>query len=98
MANYLGQPAVTAAHMLDAIAILREEKGLEDLGRPVSPLVPRGGQRGVDPEVRDLVQRWWVELGEDMSAELDRVSVERLMEELGPHPPAPSPDSAGEGE
>lgn len=85
VANYLAQPDVTAVHLLDAIAILAGEKTLADLGRPVSPLVPRGprGQAaGADPAVRTLVQRWWAELGEDTAANLDADATARLREEL----------------
>ncbi len=86
VANYLAQPDVTATHMLDAIAILAGEKTLADLGRPISPLVPRGprGQAaGADPAVRTLVQRWWAELHQDTSAELDVAQTARLRHELG---------------
>lgn len=68
--------------MLDAIAILREEKGIDDLGRPVSPLVPRPQQPGADERVRDLVQRWWRELGQDVDAELPPAELPRLIAEL----------------
>ncbi len=81
VANYRGEVDVTGAHLLDAIAILRQEKGLDDLGRPVSPLVPRR-DAGVEPLVRDLVQRWWRTLGEDVNATLDDASIEFLRDEL----------------
>jgi hypothetical protein len=68
--------------MLDAIAILSGAKNLEDLGRPVSPLVPRRPERGVEPPVKDLVQRWWHELGEDVNATLAPEALERLTAEL----------------
>lgn len=84
IANYLGYPDVTARHMLDAIAILREERSMEDVGRPQSPLVRRPGGAagaGVTPGVRALVQRWFAELG-DANAELDDEAVARFRAEL----------------
>src|SRR5438045_7101463 len=81
VANYLGAEDVTASHVLDAIAVLRGEKGMEDLGRPLSPLVRRG-QAGADAAVRALAQRWWTELGGSPDAELDEAALERLSAEL----------------
>jgi hypothetical protein len=82
VANYLGADDVSAAHVLDAIAILSGGKSLEDLGRPVSPLVPRTFERGVEPSVKDLVQRWWHDLGEDVNATLDAAALPLLTAEL----------------
>lgn len=84
VANYLGQPTVTARHLLDAVAILREEKDLDDLGRPVSPLVSRAmGPRGdVEPAVRELAQRWFAKLGSSVAAELSSDQLTDLLAEL----------------
>ncbi|MBE0609887.1 MAG: hypothetical protein IH609_10930 [Dehalococcoidia bacterium] len=83
VANYLGQPDVTAAHMLSAIAILRGEMTMESLGRPVSPLVPRvRGGGGADPRVRELARRWFARLGGDVGAALDDVQLAGLVGEL----------------
>jgi hypothetical protein len=83
VANYLGQPEVTAGHMLTAIAILRGEATLESLGRPVSPLVPRArGGGGADPRVRELARRWFARLGGDVTAALDDAQLATLVEEL----------------
>lgn len=72
VANYLGQPDVTADHVLRAIAILQGTQTMESLGRPVSPLVPRGpAGGGADPRVRDLAQRWFATLGRDLGAAFD---------------------------
>jgi hypothetical protein len=68
--------------MLDAIAILRGEKSLEDLGRPLSPLVPRRAEGGAEPAVRELAQRWWNLLGGDIRATLDDTALAALRAEL----------------
>ncbi len=94
VSNYLAQPDVSAAHLLDAIAILAGEKSLADLGRPISPLVPRnprGQAAGADPAVRTLTQRWWSELHEDITAELDASTLVRLRDELQHLPASPAP-------
>jgi hypothetical protein len=83
VANYLGQPDVTAGHMLSAIAILRGETTIESLGRPVSPLIPRArGGAGAHPRVRELAQRWFARLGGDAGAVLDEGQLASLIEEL----------------
>lgn len=82
VADYQGQSDVAAGHLLSAIEILDGRLTLEDLGRPVSPLVPRPRQRGSEPRLRALVQRWWNDLGEDVNATLDRAALDRLAHEL----------------
>lgn len=84
VANYLGEPTVGASHLLDAIAILRNEKTLDDLGRPVSPLLRRATGSGgdADPAVRDLAQRWFAALGASVDAELDDHQLAALNAEL----------------
>jgi len=83
VANYLGEPGVTAAHLLAAIAILRGEKSLDDLGRPVSPLIQRGATSGVvHPPVQVLVQQWFARLGNDVDAELDTAALAEFTAEL----------------
>jgi hypothetical protein len=85
VANYTGAPDVTATHMLDAIAILLGEKSMEDLGRGVSPLVPRGmpGQReSVDPAIRTLAQIWFATLNNDVTATLTEPQIQQLRREL----------------
>jgi hypothetical protein len=81
VANYLGAPDVTAGHLLSAIAILREEASLEDLGRPLSPMIRRR-EAGSDPEVRAFAQRWFAKLGEDPHAELGGDQVDEMLREL----------------
>ena len=91
-ANYRGEPVVEARHLTDAVHILQGEMTVEDLGRPMSPLVasrlPRGG---ASPEVQELVQRWYAELGDDPSAVLDEVAVGRLLGELAEIDRGPGP-------
>jgi hypothetical protein len=84
VANYLGQPTVSAAHLLDAIAILRGATSLDDLGRPVSPLLRRATEPGggVDPAIRELAQRWFAALGASVAAELDVAQLSALVAEL----------------
>ncbi len=83
VANYLGATEVTATHMLHAIAIQDGSETLDDLGRPASPLVTRGSAgAGVDPAVREIVQRWFEQLGRDANAELDAEGVETLRADL----------------
>lgn len=85
VANYIGASNVTAGHLLDAIAILLDEKSMQDLGRGVSPLMPRGprGQReSVDPAIRALAQEWFADLGNDVGAILSTPQVESLRAQL----------------
>ena len=83
VASYLGEAEVAAPHLVSAVAILRGESTIEDLGRPVSPLVRRGaGGSTVSQPVRDLAQRWFAELGANVDAALDGPAVERLLADL----------------
>lgn len=83
VANYLGEADVRGAHLVDAIALLREEKTLADLGRALSPLVPRprGREAGADTAVKDLVQRWFAALGSDANAEIGEDEADRFAAE-----------------
>ena len=66
VADYMGVPDVSAAHLLTALEILVEDRKLEDMGRPVSPMLRRPGQeKGVEPPVRELVQLWFARLEGD---------------------------------
>jgi hypothetical protein len=82
VADYRGQAMVVAGDLLTAIDMLRGKLTLEDLGRPVSPLVPRPSERGSEAAVRELVQRWWRELGEDVNATVEGEPLARLVAEL----------------
>ncbi|OAI38576.1 hypothetical protein AYO38_09415 [bacterium SCGC AG-212-C10] len=81
VANFLGEPEVTAGHLLQAIEIVEGKRSVEDLGRPLSPLVRRPGG-GVQAEVRALVQRWYAAIGGDVMAEIDDAQVAALRAEL----------------
>lgn len=84
VANYVGAPVVEAAHLLSAIRILLEEQTLDDLGRPLSPMVARVTRPGstVDAGVQELAQRWFKMLGGDATAELDAAHIATLRAEL----------------
>jgi len=82
VANYLGQPHVTPQHVLDAIAVLLDEKQMEDVGPMMSPLIPRRGGAAVAPEVQDLAQRWFARLGGTATATLSESDIAELREEL----------------
>jgi hypothetical protein len=83
IANYLGVNEVVAAHLLKAIAILDGTKTMDELGRPVSPLVPRPrGGPSASSAVREFAQRWFAELGSDPLAEIDADALAQLQAEL----------------
>lgn len=92
VANYQGVPDVTAAHVLHAVALLQRTLRMEDLGRPLSPLVrrgPPGSPGGAEAALKALVQRWFAELG-SADAGLDGESLARFVADLealaGPAP------------
>ncbi len=91
VANFLGEPDVQAQHVASAIRILREELTLDDLGRPVSPLIPRRGHGGSSPEVRAFAQRWYGQVGNDPHTELTHGQLEQMLSELDPAPQGESP-------
>ncbi len=83
IANYLGVPVVDASHLLKAIEVLEGNVTLDDLGRPLSPMLSRltRAGNGVAPEVQQLAQRWFAELGGDPLAEFDEESLKAFIEE-----------------
>lgn len=93
VANYLGEADVAAVHLRHALAILLEEMTLEDLGRPLSPLVRRAAAPGATEEVRDLVGRWFEMLDRDPMAELTVEQLDRLRAELQAVAPDDQPGS-----
>ncbi len=83
IADYLGQPIVTAHHLLQAIDILEERLTMEDLGRPSSPMLRNFRQpSGADPAIREFAQRWYAELGSNVQAELTDGQLAVLVSEL----------------
>jgi hypothetical protein len=84
VANFKGVPDVSAEHLLLAIEVLQGEKTLDDLGRPVSPLVTRmtGPGSGATPGVKALAQRWFARQGSDPTYELSEDELETLRGEL----------------
>jgi len=84
VANFSGVPAVSAGHLRIAIDILRGEKTLDDLGRPVSPLVSRvtGAGSGATDGVRELAQRWFSRQNGDVTYELSESELMALRDEI----------------
>ena len=81
VANYLGAVDVSADHLAYSIAILLDEITMEDLGRPLSPLVrrlPPGMGGGAEPKVRDLAQRWFAAVGGDVTAVLTTLQLQQF--------------------
>ncbi len=84
VAHFLGSQAILAEHLATALAIQRGQMTMDELGKPLSPLVqryPRGAGPGVAPAVQALVQRWFAELG-TATAPLSEEQMERLRGEL----------------
>ena len=84
VANYRGVHDVRAVDVLDALSMLRGQKTLDDLGRPLSPMVSRisGAGSGATEGVRELAQRWFAVLGQDSTAELSDEQLRELELEL----------------
>jgi len=84
VADFLSAGDVTAAHLLAAIAVLRDGRTVEELGRPLSPLVrrPPGLHGGAAPAVRELAQRWYAALGSDLAATMTPGEVRHFEAEL----------------
>lgn len=84
VANFKGVPDVAAEHLLLAIEVLQGTKTLDDLGRPVSPLVSRmsGAGSSATPGVKALAQRWFARQGSDPTYELTEDELETLRGEL----------------
>lgn len=84
VANFKGVPDVTAEHLLLAMEVLLGTKTLDDLGRPMSPLVARvaGAGSGATAGVRELAQRWFARQEGDMTHELDDEQLGALCDEL----------------
>ena len=83
MASYLGEGVVEVRHVVLALDILQGARTLESVGRPLSPLVrrPPGGP-SVEPNLRELIQRWWTELGSDPQAELGATGIATFLAAL----------------
>lgn len=82
VANYLGAGEVTAAHVAAAVDVLVGRATMEDIGRPLSPLVRRPAGGGAEPRVRALAQRWFAALGNDAMGELDAEKLAAFETEL----------------
>lgn len=86
IANYLGEPNVSTEHLRASLRILKGESSMDDLGRPLSPLVPRGASPGSTPGARAFAQRWYQSVGGDPRAELTPAQVEQMERELSSSP------------
>ncbi len=84
VANFIGDREVGARHMLLAIAVLKGEKSLDDLGRPLSPLVSRmtGAGSGATDGVRLLAQRWFAQQHGDVRYEFSAEQLQELEEDI----------------
>lgn len=84
VANFKGERDVRAEHLLSAIAILLGEQTLDDLGRPVSPMLSRatGAGSGATGGVRSLAQHWFARQDGDVTRELAAESLAELRAEL----------------
>lgn len=84
-ANFLGARDVDASHLLVAIDLLQGTKTLDDLGRPISPLVSRmtGAGSGAIPEVKALAQRWFARQGGEVTHELSEEELAEFRAEAG---------------
>ena len=82
IARSRGADAVTAAHLLDALAVLTGAAGADVASGPVSPLArPRAGL-AADPAARELTQRWFARLGGAPEAALDAGDLAEFRGEL----------------
>lgn len=83
LATYLGDREITTFHLAEAVAVLREERTLDDYGPGRSPLIPRDpGGAVVGDRLRALTQAWFQRLGADPAIELEDGAVEEFLEEL----------------
>lgn len=78
VANYLAAPNVAPAHLDGALEVLLGDISIDDIGRPLSPLVRRPDPGAALPPVRDLAQRWLARLGGDPSRELTDSELQAL--------------------
>ncbi len=81
VANYLGEPTVTLAHLRRALEILEGQSTAEDLGRMVSPLIRRPSP-AAEADVQAFAQRWFATLNNDVTAELDGPQLDQFRQEL----------------
>ncbi len=83
VASYLGASEVAPKHVLDAMAVLEGAVTIEQLGRRVSPLVPKPpGGTGVHERVRKFAQGWVTRPGNDPTCPLGPERLALLRDEL----------------
>jgi antitoxin (DNA-binding transcriptional repressor) of toxin-antitoxin stability system len=83
VASYLGASEVAPKHVLDALAVLEGSVTIVELGRPVSPLVPKPpGGTGVHERVREFARAWVTRSGNDPTCPLGPERLSLLRDEL----------------
>lgn len=83
VASYLGAPELTPEHVVAALAVLDRSLNLEDLGRAVSPLVPKPpGGPAVAVRVREFAQGWVTRPGNDPTCPLTGERLALLRDEI----------------
>lgn len=83
-ANFTGERDVQLQHLLIAIDLLQGRKTLDDLGRPLSPLVSRmtGAGTGATEQVKALAQLWFERQHGDAMHELSTGELDELEAEI----------------
>ena len=82
VASYLGAANVAPEHVQHAIALLLEEIVLEDIGRPLPPLVPRPTPGPATSPVRHLAQHWLARLGNDPARTMTASEVRSIRDQI----------------
>jgi hypothetical protein len=84
--HFAGEQVIRLEHLLQAIRLQTGELTMEELGKPVSPLVqryPRGLGPAVEPQLRELVQRWFLRLGSQATVALSHEEIAALRADIG---------------
>ena len=69
--------------LLLAVRVVDGSIDIEDVGGEVHPLLIRGNvERPVQPQVRELIQRWYAELGGALDSALNADDARRFVAEL----------------
>ncbi len=84
IADYTGAAEVEPAHLLEALACLREGRSWQLPGdaSPRSPLGRRGVRAAVPPKIRSLAQEWFRRFEGDPLAELGSSDIDDFVAEI----------------